>query len=60
MPLLTIPTGHVYDLTDLNNLIDEDLEKQTKDIACQLHEIVRYMIVVYEGFESQINNVSIR
>lgn len=58
MPLLIIPTGHVYDLNELNMAIDECLIAKTRKLAGHLQDIIRYMIVVYEGFESQMNYVS--
>lgn len=58
LPFSPSPTGQVYDLSDLAQLIQNTVSKRTDELIKYYQEIINYLIVVYEGFEPLMHLVS--
>lgn len=55
--IIRIPTSEVYELHELRDYIIDYTEQASEKLAALYQDILRYLIVVYEGFESRINQV---
>lgn len=59
-PLIEFDIYNAFDIKQLRAHIRDMEAIGTEKILCMYKDIITYVVIVYEGFESQITQVSIR